>query len=1693
MKLGFCKKMALSIKTSMVGLCLTFGISVASAQEITAIDFNGDLIGKVIPDGKVVSFDNQLIGNITADSLIVDSDGILIGGVVPKGIAIGNDNRLLGKVNNDGTVRLATGKIVGKVLPNGLVVDESFSVLGAVLFPGLIYSDSGETVGRLTGDGLYSNLQGQNIGFVSPDGYAYRRVGNDFVIDGKLISSKMIIDSGGKFIGSIAPGGKVTDFDGKVIGQIRANGFAYDAQEKIIGRIVKSGYAFENNGKYLGFVTYNGEVVKANKVVGHLQIDGTVADTKGNTIGYVADISSTVTDAGGKYLGRIMPEGRIAKARNFIGTMGPRQTVLGTDGSEIGKLVASGPVFDYRGTLKAHALKNGQVILLSGTPVGTIYGNRVSDYNGRNIGMTFSTRLVINSLNQTLGVNGISSAFSFGEEKKYISPFGYVYNADGGIDGNLLPLGAIYNISGQTIASIYPNGDMVNNNAPINGKLTQYGYSIDDKNSILGKNVDVDYAVDYLGNSLGLPADGNMLLDKSLKNIAKILPDQAVVSDVNNPTSLMPVIGMGENQKMAIGYQGRFLGYINDEGIVQDLGASIIGKTGAGRIVFDNKGIAVGGAASYATVIDEQCEFIGVVTAQGDVKNYREVNMGKLLPNGQVFSVNNSVIGHTVDVGAVIDFGGNTIGTVSSSGKVLNFSNQNLGCPDWRGLLYDSKRAVIGKVIKSLPVMNFNNVIIGRSILNGNVVNSQSTVIGYIRPDDSVSSQSGLPTGILFRYRYAFDNNNRLIGTVNDKAEVINEKGEQVGTVDFDGYVVSNDVKIGYALYDMYIYDNNYLVIGYISADGQVLSLNNRNMGSLSKGFLVDGNGKVIGRGNRDFHIRDNLNAIVGELQLNGSVINSQNETVGTLGSRGEILDGKGNIVAVARPLQFYEPEYKQALYDQNGRLIGYVDQQQMAVDANGRVVGRIGAEEKRLALTADGRLLGHIDDEGNVFDVDGKLIGQVRDDGTIVDKNGKIIGKSGEKRKLVYGKDNKVIGYVNDDGKVVGTDGRVIADVVKSDSKMRMQPLSPIEERGAPVYDQNGNIIGYVSTKVDAIDNTGKTIGRVGDKEERLAISSDGTLLGYIDEQGNVIDNKGNVIGKVGADGTIVDAAGRVIGKAGEKRKLVYDKNNNIIGYVDGNGNVVNTSGQVIGRTAERKDIVDSRGNVIGQLDKDGTAIGLDGTVIGNTKLDWYQRPENYSSEDLPEIGARTVAETGQYKRSLNIALTPDGEYLGDILENGNVVDKKGTVIGKLLPDGLVVDKEGSLIGIEEAAKKSDTGEMFVPAGTFGQGGAYGIGTGGGNLGPGGGFGPGERYDPQRAAALQTAQNERRKGMYVGKISSNVRKEAFDGYQKDWEEQGIDKVISSWRVDMSEMILADKPIPAVIARSIDTQNPVPITAFVERNVYAEDGRNVVIPAGSRLMGELGGTSSSGSETSSESARITIIWQRLIRPDGVLFTFQGETGDAQGRGGALGYVDQQLGKKYGMPLITTLLTSATSYMMATDEDETTTETETSRQQAANDARQNFIDQMNQIFEMILADKTNIRSLTYVPAGTRIIVYPKVDLWLRTLERDMDVSTNMKKKDVLIDDKEAQDRIATQAAERRVKQAGGSTGDVSSEVVYESEKAEVQPVLLDDNKQSSGRTPTSTIGATPPPPPSTGSYAPPSSGSSGSGSGVPQLF
>lgn len=1537
----------------------------AAAIEITAIDFNGDLIGKVIPDGKVVSLDNQLIGNVTADSLIVNFDGELIGGVIPQGIAIGNDNKLLGKVSNDGSVRLASGKIVGKVLPNGLVVDDYFNVLGAVLFPGLIYSDDGKTVGRLTGDGLYTNLQGQQIGFVSPDGYAYRKVGNDYLLDGHLISSKMVISLDGAFIGSVSPGGNVTDFEAQTIGFVKANGYVYNENNQIIGQIVRSGFAFDNNGKYIGFVTYNGEVVNKDDLVGRMRADGRIADAKGEIIGFAVDLAATATDLEGRYLGRIMPGGSLAQAREVVGQVGPRGTVINKDGKIIGRLVNAGPVFNFRGALRAHALKSGTVISLEGTPLGNVRANLAYDNNGLVFGATLNNELVIAPGGKSLGMSGINASVMDGSERKFVSPFGFLFSSDGVLSGSTMTLAPVYNLTGAVIAYMMPNGSMYNKGVVALGRLTEAGINIDERNRILGRNIAADYAFSAAGELLGILSETNMVLDKGLKPKAKILPDNSVVkAGKNTEVNFNPQVGTASDQHLVLGVTGSLFGYADIDGAVRNPAGRVAGKVVDGGLVIDNSGLPVGETSGYKAVVDGDCALLGVVTPQGDIRNYRETFIGRMLWNGQAVSETGAVIGYQVIPGSVIDFNGNIQGTISPSGQVMAYGGELLGCIDKRGKLRNADGEIIGGQTEFYPVMNVNGVFIGRTVLDGTVVNEANEFIGYMQPNDNVNSKTGVPVGQLFKYRFAFDNDNNFLGRVGSDARVFNAKNEEVGKVEFGGAVLKDGKNIGYALYDMYVYDNDANVIGYITRDGNVLTVNGRKLGRIDKGFLINGENKVAGRGNRDFYIRNQNNVVLGELELNGSLVDPANHVIGSLKDNGRILDSNGNVLAIAKPLQYYSL-LKELTEAEAARLA-----------AEKAEAERLAAEQ---AAAAGNYVIG---DDGYLRDANGNIIGRILPDGTVVDLNGNVIG------------------HINENGEFVGLDGKV----------------------------------------------KGKT-------------SKDGYVVG---DDGYLRDANGNIIGRVLPDGTVVDL----------------------------------------------------NGNVIGHINENGEFVGLDGKVMGKVNgggADWYSKPVQIGA--IPEIGVVGEEEMKKYRKSLGIALTPDGEYLGDIMDDGSVVDKKGNVVGKKMPDGLIIDDDGTLIGIEEV-KKPDSSGMFVPAGTFGPGGAYGTGMGaGGNLGPGGGFGPGERYDPQRAAALAAAQNQRRQAMSVGKISSGIRPESFDGYQKNWDEQGIAKAVSSWRVNLSEMIFADKPIPAVIARSIDSNNPTPVTAFVERNVYAEEGRNVVIPAGSRLMGTLGGLTA-GTETTSSSAKVQITWERLIRPDGSLFVFQGITGDAQGRGGALGYLDQQLFKKYTLPIMTTALTSYTSYIMAPkDDDDSSSDTESPRQQAANDARQNFLQDMNRIFEQILADKTNIKPLTYVPAGTRIIVYPNIDLWLRTPERDeAEVAKNLSKRDVLIDDnKLEQDRTDTQNR-RKMGMTDADRAATAGSVVYEAEGTDAEavaaPRLMDDSKVKSKK-PAATAGApalmpttpaggsTPPPPPSFSSGSSSSSSSSSSAAktdnSVPQLF
>ncbi len=1406
------------LKLCKIGLAATICMAAGSAfaQEITAINFNGDLIGKVIPDGTVVSFDNEVIGNITADSFIVNNKGEIKGGIIPQGVAIGNDNKLLGRVNNDGSVRLPSGKIVGKVLPNALVVDDSYNILGAVLYPGLVYNDKGDTVGRLTGDGQYISMEGQNIGFVSAMGYAYRNIGNGYVLDGKLISAKMVVSPAGEFIGSIAPGGKVTDFEAKVIGKIHANGYAYDENNKVIGKAVSNGYAFDNYGKYLGLVAYNGEVISLGKSVGKLRADDKVINNQNQVIGFKIDIAATATDLKGKYLGRIMPDGSVYKAQQSVGTVSARGFVKDNDGKIIGQVIKAGPVFDYLADLQAQILRSGAVISVTGTPLGYAKGKIAYDNIGRIIGAAPETVLIFDNSSNFVGLSGIGAEFSEdGINKFKVSPFGYVYSADNLMVGNSVPLSALYTEAGELSGYIGVNAELQGVPTEKNYTLTAAGLAVDAENKVVAGTLNPYFAVSADGQSLGSLTEINLITDEKGNVSGKIVPGYKVVSAASTPDNKqMPVIGGAGQSFLAAAISGDMLGYADVFGTVRDFAGNTIGSVLNGDVVADTNKSLIGKISNMSSVVNNKCAFLGVVGPRGEIRNSRGVVLGKILTNGQAVSEVGNMIGFGVKTGIVTDFAGKGLGTVNPLGRLLNYNHEDLGCVTWNGRYYNNDGKYLGRMAEVFPVIDFENNMLGRSNMLGKVISSTNKELGYMQPDDTALSSGGEVLGMAFRYKVAFNHDNSFLGRITSEGTVISDKNDILGQVLADGTVVSDNKNIGYALYDFYVYDDEGNTLGYLTRDGVVVNFAGNRIGKADKGFLVSKDYNLIGRGNRDYFIRDANNNVIGELRLNGDVIGNDGKVIGKISGSGEVSDENGKVLALAKELQYY--------------------------------------------------------------------------------------------------------------------------NVVK-----------PSEPKPADW--------------------------------------------------------------------------------ANTPRRDIGSRN-------DGQG--------------------------------------------GSGKI-------NIGAVDVPQ--GSTTDDTGKYGlKTIGIALTPDGNYLGDILINNDVVDKLGNLIGKKMPDGLIVDNEGGLIGIEEV-KDNKGGQMFIPAGTFGSGGAYGTGNNPSNLGPGGGFGPGERYDPVRAAALAAAQAARRQEITVGKVSTNADTKSFDGMQPYWD--GIPRQISSWRVDMSEMILADKPIPAVLARTIMSSNgsdSAPVTAIVERNVYAEQGRNIVIPAGSRVMGTSSGGSSGGN--SGGAVRVSITWNRLIRPDGSAFEFSSaQTGDAQGRGGAIGYLDEQLLKKYTLPMVTTLMSSAVAYIAASGETSTSSDgstTSNAKAEAAQDARQNFLQNMDDMFNQILQDKTNIEAVTYVPAGTRLIIYPKEDLWIRTAARSQEEALDaLNKPTVLIDDR-AQGSSGGNSGGGN-SSGTGTAGGTQGVVYMDNEADNVQPTtpLIDDSASSNNKKrraaapaipPVTSVGATPPPSSTAGS-------------------
>ena len=163
--------------------------------------------------------------------------------------------------------------------------------------------------------------------------------------------------------------------------------------------------------------------------------------------------------------------------------------------------------------------------------------------------------------------------------------------------------------------------------------------------------------------------------------------------------------------------------------------------------------------------------------------------------------------------------------------------------------------------------------------------------------------------------------------------------------------------------------------------------------------------------------------------------------------------------------------------------------------------------------------------------------------------------------------------------------------------------------------------------------------------------------------------------------------------------------------------------------------------------------------------------------------------------------------------------------------------------------------------------------------------------------------------------------------------------------------------IAGVLETAINSDLPGYVRAVVSRDVMGFDGRRVLIPSGSRLIGQYRSGLAAG------QSRAFIVWTRLTRPDGVTVSLGSPVTDPLGRAGLAGKVDSHFLKRFGSAILLSVVQSGLGLL----------------QQGGNDVIVRTADDAKSVAGIALQRDINIPPTVKVAQGTAIRIFIARDL------------------------------------------------------------------------------------------------------------------
>lgn len=177
-------------------------------------------------------------------------------------------------------------------------------------------------------------------------------------------------------------------------------------------------------------------------------------------------------------------------------------------------------------------------------------------------------------------------------------------------------------------------------------------------------------------------------------------------------------------------------------------------------------------------------------------------------------------------------------------------------------------------------------------------------------------------------------------------------------------------------------------------------------------------------------------------------------------------------------------------------------------------------------------------------------------------------------------------------------------------------------------------------------------------------------------------------------------------------------------------------------------------------------------------------------------------------------------------------------------------------------------------------------------------------------------------------------------------------------------LIAQGKFIFATLAVAINSDLPGQVSAIVSQDVYGEQGRNILIPRGSRLVGEY------RSGLLSNQSRLFVVWTRVIEPNGTSILIGSQGTDALGEAGMTGQVDYHFFARFGTATLISLMGAGAATVGVSPE------TEYNSMAAY---RQAVATAMAGQASNTLSQTANLPSTIHVAQGERVVVFVNKDL------------------------------------------------------------------------------------------------------------------